>query len=157
MTDKKLPSSSGTLEVLKKSKLLQGADLTQLNKLVSLASEVEYKPGEAIVTEGDEAKKLYIIEKGLADVLLELGTGRMSKFQTVSDYDVIGWSAMVPPHIYSSTVKAIHKTKALAFDGQVLRDLAQTDRDLGYALYNGIVGIVAERLRNTRLQLIGIT
>jgi CRP/FNR family cyclic AMP-dependent transcriptional regulator len=157
MKEERLPSSPGALEVLKRSKLLPGADSTQLNKLVGLAREVKYNPGEIIINEGDEAKKLYIIIEGLADIILELGANRVSHIQTVSDNDVIGWSAIVPPHHYSSTVSAINKTRVLAFDGQELRKLAQADRDLGYSMYAGIVGIVAERLHNTRLQLIGIT
>ncbi|MDD5288715.1 MAG: cyclic nucleotide-binding domain-containing protein [Dehalococcoidales bacterium] len=157
MTEKRLPKHSGVMEVLERSKLLPGADIKQLNRLASLVTEVEYKPGETIITERDEAKKLYVIEEGLVAIILELGAGKEYRIQTASNFEVLGWSAIVPPYSYQFTVRAIERTRVLAFNGQELRSLGQNDRDMGYAIYAGIVGVMAERLHNTYLQFIGIT
>ena len=98
-----------------------------------------------------------MIEEGLVSIVVELGLGREQEVQTASRFEIIGWSAMVPPYRYTATVKATERTKALAFDGQELRNLRFSNPELGYALYVGIASVIATRLRNTFLQLIGIT
>jgi len=53
-----------TLEVLKKSGLLPEASGNQLSTLAKLCTQVEYEPGLIIGKQGDEVKKLCVIEEG---------------------------------------------------------------------------------------------
>ena len=146
-----------TLEVLKRSGLLPETSSDQLSALAKLCSKVEYEPRVIIGKQGDEAKKLCVIEEGLVSIIVELGLGREQVVQTASRFDIIGWSAMLPSYRYTATVKTVERTKALVFDGQELRNLRFSNPELGYALYVGIASVLATRLRNTFLQLIGIT
>jgi CRP-like cAMP-binding protein len=157
MTKAKLDEHLGARGVLKMSGLISKPSLIQLNKLAGLATEVEFKPEEIIITAQHPATTLYVIEEGLVAILLGLGSGRELQIQTASKNDIIGWSAILPQYRYQSMVRAIEKTRVLAFDGKELRSLCQDDHDLGYAIYSGIIGIVAKRLQNTYLQLAGIT
>jgi CRP/FNR family transcriptional regulator, cyclic AMP receptor protein len=157
MKVRELSDNLGAVRVLERSGLLFEADTARMNILFKIGIEVEYEPGEVIIFEGQEAEKLYVIEEGLVAIILGLVVGQERRIQTASNSDVIGWSAIVPPYRHRFMVRAIEKTKVLAFDSQELRRLMRTDWDLGYSIYTGITRVIADRLDNTLLQLIGIT
>ncbi len=146
------------LEVIKNSGLLPDeTNAKQLDMLAKLSTPVQFEAGTVIGKQGKEANKLYVVEEGLVSIILEVEHGHERVIQTVTRFDIIGWSAIVPPYRYTTTTKTNSKTKVLAFDGQALTELLVKNPRLGYAIYSGIAGIVAKRLHNTYLQLIGIT
>lgn len=60
---------------------------------------------------------MYVIEDGLVGLYLELGPMTHRQIQAASNFDVIAWSAMLPPYRSTTTAKAIETTKALVFHG----------------------------------------
>jgi CRP/FNR family transcriptional regulator, cyclic AMP receptor protein len=129
----------------------------QIRTLASMCTEVEYDAGKIIEVAGNEAKNFYVIGEGLVSIIVDLGRGRERQIQTASRGEVVGWSAMVRPYRYRGNLKAIEKTKMLAFNGEELRKLYSKNPDLGYALYVGLTEVLAERLHNTFLQLVDST
>lgn len=157
MKETKLTTQSDALGVLKMSGLISNANDALLNRLVALATEAEFEPDETIIIAQEAATRLYVIEEGLSAILMDTGSDKQLRIQTATKYDLVGWSAIIPQYRYQFMVKAIEKTKALVFNGNDIRNLCQNDHDLGYAIYSGIIGIVAQRLHNAYLQIIGIT
>ncbi|MDD5095296.1 MAG: cyclic nucleotide-binding domain-containing protein [Dehalococcoidia bacterium] len=140
-----------------KSVSLPMATDDQIQALAGLCTQVEYEAGKIIEMAGAEAKKFYVIGEGLVSISIDLGRGHERKIQTASRYEVVGWSALVPPYRYRSTITAVEKTKMLVFNGQDLRKLHRKNPALAYALYVGLTEVLAERLHNTFLQLADIT
>ena len=147
-----------TVEVLERSDLsLPDMGTDQFVRLANLCTRVEYEPGTIIAEQGGEAHKVHVIEEGLVSIIVELGGGREQQIQTASHFEVFGWSAMVPPYRYTAKVRAIQRTKALVFDAEELRKLCLANPELCYTAYVGIARVLAQRLHNAFLQLIGIT
>ena len=75
---------------------------------------------------------------------------------TVEPGDLIGWSALVPPHRATSTIVALEPTTVVAFDGSRLRAALEADPRLAAAVLPRVLDAVARRLTATRTQLLDL-
>jgi len=145
------------IEVLKKSDVFRYLDDEDLKVIAAMSTVEEFEPGAILCKQDKEAEKLYVIEEGLVAILLELGPLDQRQLQAASNSDCCVWSAVIPPNIATTTAKALEKTKALAFDGQELRKLIDTNPKLYAKITDGIGFVVKERLKAAFSQLMGVT
>jgi CRP/FNR family transcriptional regulator, cyclic AMP receptor protein len=75
---------------------------------------------------------------------------------TVEPGDIVGWSALVPPHRASSTAVAMVSSDLVLFDGAALRAALADDAQLAAQVYPLLLNAVARRLEGTRLQLLDL-
>ncbi len=144
------------LEVLKKCELFNQLDDEQLSVMEKMCTAETFEPGAIICKQDSKADKLYVIKEGLVAIILEVGPLSQRQVQAASNFDVVGWSAMVEPYIYTATVKAVEKTSVLAFNGKRLHDLFVTRPKIGYKVCLGAAGVVFTRLRHAYNQLLGV-
>ena len=111
-----------TFEVLERSQLFRDLDHEQLSMVEKMCAPEVFEPGTIICKQGTEGVKMYVIEEGLVGVILEVGLMAKRQVQSAARFESFGWSAMIEPYIYTVTVKAREKTRALAFNGNELRD-----------------------------------
>jgi CRP-like cAMP-binding protein len=64
---------------------------------------------------------------------------------------------MIPPYARSATVKALEKTKVIVFNGRELTAFCTTHREVGFKIMQAVARVVAERLRQAYIQLLGVT
>jgi len=145
------------IEVLKKCRLVRDMSDEELKVMAEIASPEVFEVGESLCKQGRTLEKLYLIEEGLVGIYLELGPMTHRQIQAASNYEIIGWSAVLPPHRANTTVKAIETTKVLAFSGKKLIDLCNTNPHIGCMLHRGIACVVADRLKHAFTQLTGVT
>jgi len=145
------------LAVLSKSELFGKLDDKQLEEVGKMCTLEVFEPGALIAKQDHKEDKVYVIEEGLVGIILESGPLSQRQVQAASNYDVVGWSAMIEPYIATATVRAIEKTKALAFDGMYLHNLCLSRPEIGCRVSRGLARVVATRLRNAYAQLLGIT
>jgi len=146
-----------TREVLKKSELFSELDEEQLNIIYAMSMSHEVEPGVVVCKQGKSEDYVYVIEDGLVNIILEIGPITQRQVQSASTLESFGWSAMVEPHISTATVKAKEKTKLLAFNGEQLYDLFATHPEIGYKVSKALASVVAKRLRQAYIQLLGVT
>ena len=147
----------GKFDVLRKCEVFRALDDKQLREVEKMCDYEEFEAGTIICKQGHKEEKLYVIEHGTVGIILEVGPLAQRQVQAVTDYEVFGWSAMLDPYICTATVKALEKTKALAFDGQELSGLCVTKPEIGCRISRGIARVVASRLRQAYAQLLGVT
>lgn len=145
------------LEVLKRCPFVRELDDEQLSKMAEMCHSEVFEVGESICKQGRIQEKIYLIEEGLVGVYLELGPMSERQLQAASNFEVIAWSAMLPPYRCSATVKAIEKTKVLAFSGKELIDLCETYPKIGCKVHRGLASTIATRLHHAFTQLMGVT
>jgi CRP-like cAMP-binding protein len=145
------------VEILKKCDMFRTLNSAQLQVIAKMSTPVEFEPGETIFRQDKILDKLYVIEEGLVAIILEVGPLAQRQVQAASNFDVVGWSAMIEPHISTAAAKALEKTKALAFNGQELHNLCLTKPEIGCRVSRGVARIVAVRLRHAFSQLLGVT
>jgi CRP/FNR family transcriptional regulator, cyclic AMP receptor protein len=75
---------------------------------------------------------------------------------TVEPGDVVGWSAVVPPHRSTSTAVTLEPTTLLSFEPRRLRALLEGDCALAATLYPRLMEAIGRRLGATRNQLLDL-
>jgi len=145
------------LEVLRRSDLFRGLNEAQLRAIKGMCTTEVYEPGALIQKQGELADKLYIIEEGLVAIIVEIGPLSQRQLQAASDFEAFGWSAAIPPHISTATVKAIERSKVLSIHRAAILDLCSTDCRLGCTVYREIARVIADRLHASFMQCLGVT
>ncbi len=144
-------------EVLRKCDLFRGLDKEQIDVVEGLCTAEEFEPGTVMCKQGAKADKIYVIEDGVAGIILEVGQLSQRQVQAALDFDVAGWSALIEPYVYTATVKAIEKTRVLTFNARELGRLLRDRTDIGYKVGPAIAYVVAKRLHYAYNQLLGVT
>ena len=145
------------LEVLKKCPFVRELDEEQLKILANMCVEEVYEVGDDLVKQGRTQEKLLLIEEGLVGIYLEVGPMVQRLLQSASNFEVVGWSSMLPPYRAATTVKAMETTKVLAFNGRELIELSERNPVIGMKVHRGLASLMAGRLRNAFTQLMGVT
>jgi CRP-like cAMP-binding protein len=135
--------------------VLAGLPADLLDHLASVASVEEVPPGEAVAREGDPAEAMYVLDSGLAELRLH-DQGGERIVATLGPGDLIGWSWMVPPHLWQFDVLAPRGVVVARFSADDLGSIAIDDPAGALALNRAVAGVVARRLRDTRAQLLDL-
>jgi CRP-like cAMP-binding protein len=122
-------------------------------RLAALAKEVRFAADQVIFREGDDYSVFYLLGKGMVALELEV-PGHVLRVQTVYGGDVFDWSALLPHAGKHFQARALEPVTALAFEGDQLLASFKADPQFGLAFMLRLMGVVSERLRNTRLQLV---
>jgi len=131
---------------------LEGFDPAYVEALADVAVPARYAGNHVILQQGEEPTQLYLITSGR--VALEI-SGRTQPFRvdTLGAGEEFGWSwALGNPGVYQ--VRTLEPVEALVLSAVELTARCEADSAFGYALMRRLLGVVAERLRATRLTVI---
>ena len=124
-----------------------------VERLSELARDARFDRGHVIFREGDECSEFYLIVSGL--VALEIvAPGHLFRVQTLFAGDELGWSALLGSSGKQFQARALERTEALAFESADLLAACRDDPAFGFVLMHRLLGVVAERLQATRVQLL---
>lgn len=124
-----------------------------MEQLATLAREAAFDPNQVIFREGDDIGDFYLIVSGR--VALEIvSDGVPHRVHTLSAGDELGWSAVLMGQGKYFQARALEHVDALAFAGADLLALCERDPKFGFTVMHRLLGVVAERLQATRLQLL---
>jgi CRP-like cAMP-binding protein len=141
------------LSVLQKHPFVEEFQPQHIEKLATMAKQVQFAPDQIIFREGDECSDFYLIVKGR--VGLEMAPpGHTLRVQTLSAGDELGWSAVLMGRGKFFQARALDDVHALAIDGTMLLASCRDDKAFGFALMYRMLGVVSERLQATRLQVL---
>ena len=141
------------LQVLEKHPFAAEFRAEHRSRLATMAKEVHFAPNQIIFHEGDDYSVLYLLEKGM--VALELDVpDHLLRVQTLYAGDVFDWSALLPHAGKHFQARALDAVTALAIEGEHLLASFKSDPEFGLAFTLRLMGVVSERLRATRLQLL---
>ncbi len=128
----------------------------ELGRLQAHARSASYEAGAEILREGDLTRDLGIVVQGRVALRLRVPERGMTTVLTVEAGEIIGWSAVVPPHRSTSTVIAVVPTDLMLLDGAALRTELDADPVLAAAVYRSLLEALAARLTGTRMQLLDL-
>lgn len=142
-----------TLEKLRHHPFIAEFEPRHVEKLATVAKEVRFERDHIMFREGDECSEFYLILTGL--VALEIAApGHTFRVQTLFAGDELGWSALLMGSGKHFQARTLDRVDALAFEGQELLAACREDTGFGFILMQRLLGVVAERLQATRLQLL---
>ncbi len=145
--------SETLLDVLEKHPFVSEFREEHKVRLAGLAQQVQFDGGQIIFHEGDDYSVFYLLGDGMVALEIE-APGQVLRVQTLYAGDELDWSAVLPHAGKHFQARALAPVKALAFEGQQLLASFKADPEFGLAFMLRLMGVVSERLRATRLQLL---
>lgn len=131
----------------------------QLQQIAMIAEEESYGSGENIFLEGEPAIHLFFLLEGGVDLYYTVGAARKSALEQgipvgeINPGETFGISAVIEPHILTSTARANGPCRVIMVDAVALRALFEKDKKLAYSLTLRAAKEAINRLYATRVQL----
>jgi CRP-like cAMP-binding protein len=147
-------ASRVTATALTAHRFLHGLPCEQVAKLVPAASLVNLPPGRRLFEDGGSAANFWLIRSGSVALDLHIPRSGAVVIETLGMGDVLGWSWLLPPYVWTLGAVTVQPTEAFQFDGRAVRALCDADPDLGYQLTRRFLTVAAERLTATRTRLL---
>ena len=124
--------------------------------LADCALTARFKPGEIIFRQGEKADRFYLLESG--KVVLESGSGDGEPviIETIGGGDLLGWSWMMPPYVWHFTARAVERTVAIHFAGDILREYCNRDHSLGFELHRRMSAVMMKRLQAAHKKMLAL-
>ena len=150
------PSSPDLISALGSSWFGAGLPPEAVARLAGIAELRTVESGTEVTREGEVTEALSIVLSGRVALRTLVPERGMVTILTVEPGDVVGWSAIVPPHRATSTAIAIEPVTLVELPGERLRALLRSDHALAASLYPRVLQVVSRRLTATRMQLLDL-
>jgi len=154
--DTGLLNKEKTVQILRTSSIFEGLSEEALSKIATFSHEETYEPGGIIFTEGDIAKKLYILKEGEvaldANLSARPGSVKRGTIEVILPGEAFAWSAILRSRLTMSA-HAISTAKTIAVDAEALQTLLAQDSTTYAVVMRRVINIVYSRLAHTRTTL----
>ncbi len=137
-------------------RFFQGMDDSFLAELSEKAYQRTFDTGALLVREGDPADEFFAVFTGKVALEIVLPDRPAKTVQTVGPGEVLGWSWMIPPHRWRLDARALKPTRVAGLAAGHLRAILEERPADGYRFLARLLPVIAERLENTRLQLLDL-
>jgi len=151
-----------TTKTLHQNSFFSKLNEEQLNYLLSVAHEENVKQGEFVCKINKKLDHFFLVLTGKMEVLFEVpkilahydSPGKPAQLENefvsiaqLNPGEICGWSALVPPHISTSSVKAITPSTIISFDSKELLLVFEEDCKFGYFMLQAAAQAIGKRLR----------
>jgi CRP-like cAMP-binding protein len=136
------------IEKLFSKGLLKGLATEEALDFLGRCRQKTYADGTNLFKEQTEATRLYLIVEGGIDLRFEMPFREIPSSTITSSRpgDAIGWSAIVPPHLYRLSGYCRGKTVVLEIDRDALQEFFASNYRLGFLVMRNIAELTGERL-----------
>ena len=139
---------------LSSSFLFKGLSESQLQRLTSIAKNIEIPKNQWLFHEGSKGDRVYILQSGAVEMLTRVnGDYELPIRKLRSEGSCFGMSALVEPHEYSLSARSAEDAALLEIKHEDLEKLSTEDSALGCAIMKNLAQHLLEKLRETRLEL----
>lgn len=131
----------------------QGLEPRHLQAVVQCASRANFKAGEFLCRDNQEATQFFAIHHGR--VAVEIFSARRGPvtIQTLGDGEVLGWLWFIKPYHWHLDARALELTRVISLDVRCLLSQCEQNHDLGYELMKRYAHSLAVSFRVSKLQL----
>jgi len=146
-------------QILKGCAIFSSLSDAEIDQVAAVALvDKEYTAGTTIIKEGDRADRMMVLREGRVAIQMTLPEqdqqSRKITVDVADSGDIIGWSAIVEPYVYSFTAVCLQDVKTISLNGSQLRDLFKANPNLGFLVLNQLMKVIGSRLEETRRVLI---
>lgn len=136
------------IEFLKQLPLFAGIPGEDLQRMVDLAEQVELRPGEVLMREGDHEDSLYVVLEGEFEISKRSGQ-REVVIAVRGAGEVMGEMALLSDTPRSATVTALGPVRLLCLDKHAFQSVIRSSPEAALAILDTVTG----RLRDTESML----
>jgi CRP-like cAMP-binding protein len=133
--------------------LFSGVDAQHLALLRPLFERVPFRAGTTVVDQGDPADFLYLVERGLLEIVFKPYDGEPITITHVGVGGLFGWSAVVGSPNYTSSGIAVEDLQTIRVRGSDLRRLCDENPEAGRVILDRLAGVVSTRWKDAHEQV----
>ncbi len=138
--------------IVKEIELFKDIDYEVINKIAEICSEENYEKGTVLFEKGQEADRLYILEAGTINLVIQNG-GTLT-YSLKDPGEIIGWSCMVEAGAYTASGICATDVRAVKIEKQMLDKIFSLHPDAGLKILKRLAGVVSRRLSNAYRDLL---
>ncbi len=142
------------IDALKQSAFFAGFDEKTLADIASFARKVTFEAGVIVFDRDEEAHKTWVMLSGHILQGFEVSPGTEVWFQTAEPCDMVGFDALISPHVRTMRCKTSERTEMVEVDADALLEYLEANPRIGFVFMERIAQMAQHRLNNTRLQVI---
>ncbi len=135
------------------SDLFNGLDFSVMDKIADICEEKLYVDGTILFKEGEKARELYIMEEGIADLLIDEDT---FIYSITERSDIFGWSSLVENSKYTATAVCKTDVKVLKIPTRSLHRIFDENPEIGNVVFRRLAGIFNARLTKTYRKFLSV-
>lgn len=128
----------------------------QLDLILPLMTLCDYPRQYVIFNQGEPSEYLYILRSGEVVIRYKPYDGEPLTVGHILPGGVFGWSAALGRDVYTSSAVTSTNSTVYCIKGARLQQLCEQDPDTGVVILECLAGVIAERLRSTHTQIMGI-
>ncbi len=143
------------ISAVQHKELVSGLTDEQEQRVLALGEVEIHGPGVTMFQVDHPARKIYTVEVGKVSINGVVGFQKQVPITIVSDGQVLGWSALVPPYLYTAAATTLERTTVTAIDRDKLIRLFEEEPSLGLVIIRNITRVIANRLKDRAAELTG--
>ncbi|MBU2645587.1 cyclic nucleotide-binding domain-containing protein [bacterium] len=140
-------------DVLKQIPLFDHLTRRELKTISTLVHSRTYQQGEFIFKKNEPGAAMFIIKKGVVNIVLPESDGKEIHLATLKAGTFVGELALLDNSPRSASAKVVEPTEALAFFRSELNKLLTTYPAIGSKIMRKLALIIGQRLKATNEQL----
>ena len=131
---------------------------SMLENLLKITNMNEYRAGDYIFNEGDEAESLYAVIDGKVGLEMEKNSSTRILIDNITQGMMLGFSALVDTEekSYTTSARVLTDTKLFVWKAEDLETLFSQDYKMGFLFIKRIAKIVKTRLQIRNVQFLDI-
>jgi CRP-like cAMP-binding protein len=118
----------------------------ELEQIAKIAKTETLGPGARLTEIGSPASRTYLIKEGSVTIFVHGAEGKELPVDAVGPGDVIGWSALTGPYIYTAACACAEKSTLIVLNGSRMRELFEANNHIGYRVLKSMGTIIAKRM-----------
>jgi len=130
--------------------LVRGLSPEDAGTVLALGVPVALGAGEVLFGLGANAESLYLIRRGRIALTLPMQIGGREEDVVIEEHEpgqMLGWSALVPPHRFTLKATAPLPTEVLAFRRTDLLQYCAANPRVGQVVALNIAAVIGQRLQ----------
>ena len=136
--------------------IFAGLDGNQISQLSPFMMECQFLKDQVIFEQGSPADFLYILLSGEVAIHFKPYDGPPLTVARIEPGGVFGWSAALRRDVYTSGAFSMQESLAYRIHGKNLSVICNQYPETGKILLERLADVIAERLRSTHTQVLGI-
>ena len=147
---------SNLLNLLSATRFVEGISSDHLQSLCRASRLLKLPAAAKLFNEGSIEDEVFVISSGHIRLSMNVpGRGEVP-FLTTGPGELVGWSGLIADGRMTATADAVEETTLIAMSGKKLREIFESEKDLGYVLLQRMAQVLSKRLVSTRLQLLDL-
>jgi len=132
--------------VLRKYRIFEELNDRELEQVAKAARTEELGAGAHLTENGKAATSLYLILEGRVTLMARGAGGALIPIDELGPGQIVGWSTLVGPYIYTASSVTAEKSKLVVFNGNMLRQTFEANNHIGYRVLKGMGNVIQRRL-----------